>query len=370
VEVQGADGFTDVGGFGLTVTDAATGDYRVRVSKKGFEAREQPATVRPDNEEVVKVDLKSLGTLVIDGEPAGAKVEVRGPQEFAEIGGLPFRVDAAPSGDYTVRISREGYGVFLQVVRVQAGHRTQLPVALVKGVARDDMVSYGAVQFDMGRKDGPLEEAPQHHVTLSAFALDRTEVRVVDYAACVTWGACSLPAKGDLFNWGVSGREQHPVNGVTWADAEAYCSFMGKRLPTEAEWEYAARNAGSDQSYPWGEEVAECTRAVMTSPQGRGCGQGKTWPVCSLAQHQGWRWGYMPNFCDLAGNVAEWVKDGFGPYPSANQRDPVTIHSMDKVVRGGSWTSSEPTELRNTSRAHLPTASRDERVGFRCARTL
>jgi hypothetical protein len=122
-------------------------------------------------------------------------------------------------------------------------------------------------------------------LTLSAFAMLRTEVTVGQYRACVEAGRCSKPKKtardDERNNWGSARSDTHPINGVDWAQAKAFCAWIGGRLPTAAEWEYAARSAGKDQRYPWGDQRADCTRAVMHGAKGKGCGRHGTWPVCS-----------------------------------------------------------------------------------------
>ncbi|MBI5244538.1 MAG: SUMF1/EgtB/PvdO family nonheme iron enzyme [Elusimicrobia bacterium] len=90
----------------------------------------------------------------------------------------------------------------------------------------------------------------------------KTEVTVAQYKACVDTGACAAPDTGGSCNWGVSGRESHPVNCVDWNQAKAFSEWADGRLPSEAEWEYAARSAGKDRKYPWGDEQATCARAV------------------------------------------------------------------------------------------------------------
>jgi formylglycine-generating enzyme required for sulfatase activity len=191
-------------------------------------------------------------------------------------------------------------------------------------------------------------EIPGRTVSLRAFRIDRTEVRVSEYRKCVAAGACSSPGAGEGCNWAMPDRGEHPVNCVDWRQAREYCTWVGKRLPTELEWEKAAR--GSDgRRYPWGNAEASCDQAVISTSGAAGCGADSTWPVASRSM------GRSPfGLFDMAGNVLEWTSDTAGP------RDD------DRVARGGSWRSAAR-PVRTSSRDWLPAAMQDASVGFRCA---
>ncbi|HQC44850.1 MAG TPA: formylglycine-generating enzyme family protein, partial [Myxococcota bacterium] len=144
---------------------------------------------------------------------------------------------------------------------------------------------------------------PVHRVTVPTFEMSKTQVTVDQYIACVNVGACTEPDTEDYCNWIKSDRGSHPVNCVSWNQAQAFARWAGGRLPSEAEWEYAARSGGRDWKYPWGDEEATCERAVI-SEGGNGCGRGSTWPVCSKPSGN-----TTHGLCDMAGNVWEWVQD-------------------------------------------------------------
>jgi formylglycine-generating enzyme required for sulfatase activity len=194
------------------------------------------------------------------------------------------------------------------------------------------------------------DEKPGRRITLREFKIDKTEVTVSAYEACVLAGACREPGSDGPCNWGKSGREAHPINCVNWYQARAYCAWAGKRLPTEQEWEKAAR--GTDgRIYPWGNERASCAHAVMDDGSGNGCGRGNlTWPVGSKPS------GASPyGALDMAGNVWEWTSSWFESQQPARA-----------VVRGGPWRRN-PRYLRASNRGWANPVLMYGGSGFRCA---
>ena len=138
--------------------------------------------------------------------------------------------------------------------------------------------------FMMGFDQGPPYEKPVHQVHVPSFLMSKAETTVAQYRNCVAAGACEDPDQQDIktcypedlfeSNWREPGRENHPMNCITWYQASSYCQWIGGRLPSEAEWEYAARGGGRDVTYPWGEHVATCEYAVMDE----GCHRGDCCP--------------------------------------------------------------------------------------------
>lgn len=232
------------------------------------------------------------------------------------------------------------------------------------------MVLVPGGEFTMG-SDAYPQEQPVRTVDVSTFWIDETEVTVGAYRACVDAGGCEEAVDAGACNWALPDRDDHPINCVSWYQAEQYCAWMGasRRLPTEAEWEKAARGttpAGpTDDVYPWGTTPeASCTYAIMDDG-GPACGQGTTtWPVGSRPM------GDSPYGAkDMAGNVNEWVADWYGSYDPADVVDPTgPTKGTDRVARGGNFQSMPPS-IRSTNRSWVEPTEWFNYFGFRCAMT-
>jgi len=232
-----------------------------------------------------------------------------------------------------------------------------------------DWVQIAGGTFAMGWNDG-LHQAPVHDVSVPSFEIGRTEVTVDQYRACVDAGACSAPDTDQGCNWGVSGRGDHPVNCVKWTQARSYAEWAGGRLPSEAEWEYAARSGGEARAWPWGDQEASCSYAVMYGG-GNGCGEESTWAVCSKPAGN-----TDQGLCDMAGNAGEWVEDCHqesytGAPADGSARTSCSGHIRQVVGRGGAWVSSSPSNVRATFRFGYNPSRRSYRfMGFRLARDV
>lgn len=233
----------------------------------------------------------------------------------------------------------------------------------------DGMVPVPAGWFLMGsdpgldRVAGPQEQ-PRRRVYLDAFEIDQYEVSNAHYLRFVLATKAPVPPywKADPFPDKMA---PHPVIGVSWREADAYCRWAGKRLPTEAEWEKAAR--GTDgRLYPWGNELPGWLRTNIAHP---GSKRGIRYPP--LANVNRYERGVSPyGVYQMAGNVAEWVADWFDSEyyrhgPSENPKGP--DHGEDKVFRGGSW-NEDPEVARSAGRGSYPPDYRSYLIGFRCAR--
>ena len=226
-----------------------------------------------------------------------------------------------------------------------------------RGEDNAEMVYIPAGTFTMGdtHGDGLPNEKPPHQVSVQAFWIDRNEVTF----AQITRAARAGDARPRLERLkALKGRDQYPATHITWHDAVTHCRMVGKRLPTEAEWEYAAR--GTDgRRYPWG-ETWNPDRARI---EGTGGGQGPA-PVGSYPS------GASPlGVLDMAGNVWEWVSSLEKPYPyvaTDGREDPSA--PGPRIIRGGAW-KFKPRALRTTSRHSADPTTRAPIIGFRCAQS-
>jgi formylglycine-generating enzyme required for sulfatase activity len=256
-----------------------------------------------------------------------------------------------------------------QVARLNAKLSVEAAAgAITRGTAGIEWVRIPGGSFRMGSTSGEDYEKPVHTVRIRSFDLMKTEVTVGQYRACVKAGACTEPDTGgykDACNWGKRGRKNHPVNCVDWNQAQAFAKWAGGRLPTEAEWEYAARSGGKKQTFPWGDEEATCARAVMKGG-GYGCGKSRTWPVCSKR-----RGNSVHGVCDLSGNVWELVQDHYHDSYTGAPSDGSAWEggTSNRVIRGGSWVS-DASSLRAASRSWNFPSNRRYYLGFRLSRSV
>jgi formylglycine-generating enzyme required for sulfatase activity len=227
-------------------------------------------------------------------------------------------------------------------------------------------VTISAGGFIMGSERGAADERPVHRVELSRFTLDRHEVTNGRYRRCVDAGKCTPPALPGSHRrpryFGDAAWDDYPVIFVSWEQAARFCRFTGGRLPTEAEWEKAARGAAPEaREYPWGDEEPDCLRANLG---GAGACVGDTDRVGRRPA------GASPyGALDMAGNVWEWVADWYAAdaYQLPASRDPRgPATGTLKVMRGGCWESGASSLRVSCRKAELPAAWADN-VGFRCA---
>jgi formylglycine-generating enzyme required for sulfatase activity len=310
------------------------------------EAQEQTVTVSPGK--ATFVEPGNAPQPPTDADMGGAEDWVSKARQAEQVESIRSAVfPAPPTSTATASI--------MDIASVQA---TQTVVGAPEG-----MVFVPAGEFIMGGPGGVGrgDEYPQHSVYLDAFYIGKYEVTNAEYKGCVEAGACDLP-DGDR-SWtrdsyyGNPEYDDYPVIQVSWYDAQAYCEWKGLRLPTEAEWEKAAR--GTDgREYPWGNEFDshQCntgeTRIFDTAEVG-------SFPEGASA------YGAL----DMAGNVLEWVADWYDPnyYSGAPDRNPLGPSSGDlRVLRGGSWYLSGGSAACARRYPYLPDY-RYYDVGFRVA---
>ena len=201
-------------------------------------------------------------------------------------------------------------------------------------------------------------EYPAHAVTSGGYWIDRSEVTNAQYNLCVQAGDCR-PSR--LANDVKYNAVDLPVAGIPWSDAVDYCSWAGGRLPSEAEWEYAARGPES-LIYPWGQEFACEGGNFLDDSTGCEDEYSGSSPVGSFPEGDSW-----VGARDMAGNVWEWVMDEFRVYPGASEAASKAVTSTDThILRGGSW-GYTPAFLRAAYRYAVPAEADYLAVGFRCA---
>ena len=222
---------------------------------------------------------------------------------------------------------------------------------------------------------GSEDDGTLHEVAVPTFWMARTEVTVSQFDACVAGGGCEVPewgsALGPECNLNLVGREQHPMNCLNWFEAVDFCAWAGGRLPTESEWEYAARSGGQDISLPWGDEPASCAFAHIGGDEtGPGCGTSTTAPVCSMPAGNS-----SQGLCDLIGNADEWVRDCWeSDYEQAptdgSAYECSEATSAYRVTRGGSY-EAYPVWVSSTQRSSYSAGGSSMGlllIGFRCAK--
>lgn len=219
----------------------------------------------------------------------------------------------------------------------------------------EHMVAFDGGTFTMGRDDGPPMESPAHPVEVPPFCLDETEVTVRDYHVCEVAGICPQVSTRDQHprcNGAKLDEALHPRNCVTIEHAEAYCEWLGKRLPTEAEWEFAAKGGKANRTYPTGMQPPQPSQACI----GKDYGAGTTCRVGSKPREPS-------GLYDMCGNVSEIVSGGYVAYPGSREKS-WKDSFWAEVQRGGNYHSDHPNELRTTAREQTPS---EVGHGFRCA---
>ena len=255
-------------------------------------------------------------------------------------------------------------------IRIYPGKLTTMELVLLKaGQDRDEMIAIPGGSFEMGvdakraewmskrLKVSPgrlLDQQPAHTVTLKPFKIDKYEVTNRQYAEFVK-ATKRKPPKHWRYGDYPKDEADYPVVNVSWHDAAAYAKWAGKRLPTEAEWEMAARDGGI-RIFPWGQ--------VFRQNRANTKGSGFDGPTVTGRYQKG---ASKNGGCDFSGNVAEWTASWYEAYPGQKLDDPAAGAGTHRVVRGGSWRST-PAQATAVARDKLPPDGVFDYVGFRCVR--
>ena len=367
--------------------------YKYRVAKLALkEGQKTPWDVR------LEKLIPRMATLTVTSTPSGASVYI----DSVLIGLTPlhdYKIDTglAREKQVTVGLELSGYKYRVAKLALKGGQKTPWEVHLEEipqtqiekipqtqnatvssGATPEGMVLIPAGEFQMGSNDGEFDEKPVHTVYVDAFYMDVYEVTNAQYKKFVDtnpqWGKDHIPSRyhdgNYLKHWtGNSyGRGNHPVLYVSWYGAMAYAEWAGKRLPTEAEWERAARGGLSGKKYPWG-DLLDSNKAKY---RGGGTTAVGTYPPNEYGLY------------DMAGNVWEWCLDAYDGdfYKSSPHRNPIaradgitqlarrfTNAKAPRVLRGGAWSNSR-SALRVADRRRFNPAFTDNGSGFRCVRVV
>jgi uncharacterized protein YjbI with pentapeptide repeats len=233
------------------------------------------------------------------------------------------------------------------------------------GCADLDFVRIEGGEFSMGSEDYS-DEQPIHTVNIPDFEMMHKEVTVAQYRACVDADFCSIPRTGPDYNWGILGRDDHPMNGISWFQLNEFAEWVDARLPSESEWEYAARRGGDDVNFPWGNDAPSSDLAIYATSL--------TAPVCSKIEGN-----TSQGLCDMAGNVWEWVQDEYhrdyvgAPVDGIGWcTDDCSVNANEntaRMMRGGGFRSA-PALLRVTHRFNRPSSGQYAFGGGRLVRSI
>ena len=337
---------------------------------------------------------KTASTAILNftSVPSGAEVEIDGfVVGKTPLNGYELETDGRSTKDIEVTVKAEGYEDSVKKFRVPRGKpfpwnfeltkkAPEIPKT-IRGQDGAEMVLIPAGEFQMGSNDGQSREYPVHTVYVDAFYMDVHEVTNAQYKKFVDanpqWRKDRIADRfhdgNYLDHWNgndyPSGKANHPVVRVPWYAAMAYAKWAGKRLPTEAEWEKAARGGLEGQKYPWG-------NTTNTNRANYGNNVGGTTPVGRYAPN-----GY--GLHNMAGNVWEWCLDEYDEdfYKGSSRRNPISGGSIQsitdnytndrysRVLRGGSW-GSFASDVRCARRNSFTPTFTNNYIGFRCARAV
>jgi formylglycine-generating enzyme required for sulfatase activity len=339
---------------GKATIELPPGRYKIDVEKEGYVATSEAVDVVLE-QTVVKTYalIARTGNLQFSVSPLEAKTQLRRAGVVVQEWQGMKLLKGLPVGTYDLEINAGGYRSVKKTVTIQEG-KAQIVEAVME---KESDVSSGMVlveggTFEMGSENGSLGEKPVHQVSVSSFFIDKYEVTVGQYRQFCTSTGRSMPSAP---SWGW--QENHPIVNVTWDDAAAYAQWAGKRLPTEAEWEYAARGGRLSKGYTYSGGKDLGAVAWYDGNSGK-----QTQPVGEKSPNE-------LGICDMSGNAWEWCADWDDEnyYRNSPKQDPTGPSSGQlRVLRGGSWLNVDSLCRLTNRNSNLP-SNRNYNDGFRCA---
>ena len=274
------------------------------------------------------------GALVVDGRAAAERALAHSGLTRAMLATLRRDAEAGTFSPVEIQIAEELAELAEPAAAAAEEAASPAPPPCPSGMARIEGGSLGGRAVD-------------------EFCLDVTEVTVAAFQRCVARGLCTPADSTELHppcNSGREGAARHPINCVDWAQARAFCASVGKRLPSEAEWEWAARGRDEGRRYPWGDGPPSCRSAVIRGEGGDGCGKDGTWRVGSKPAGDS-----RDGLKDMSGNVWEWTANREGERAA---------------LRGGDWLDFDEAKVAASGRMSALATSRSLGFGIRCARSV
>lgn len=319
----------------------------------------------------------NFGTIHITSNPEGGNITIIFQQGKIFVKGktTPTKIELL-SGEYTISLSKKPiYETVTTHISIEGGKFSELKIDLLPiPFLKEKFVRIPAGEFKMGDDRGNKDEKPVHKIYLNEYWIGKYEVTVKEYAEFVYATNYKKPVGDENCNWDTQGRKNHPINYVSWNNAQAYVKWLSNhnkyglkfRLPTEAEWEKAARGSNG-WVFPWGNNWdgkrinfsdKNCKKLVRdNSTDDR---YATTAPVGSYESGKSYYGAY-----DMAGNVSEWTNSLYRPYPynSNDERENIELPG-NRVIRGGAW-DCIPEYLQSFLRSKSSPNNQSPTIGFR-----
>jgi formylglycine-generating enzyme required for sulfatase activity len=390
VNIADADIFVNSEKMSGTSKEVSAGQYLIEVSKEGWNSDSKTVIVEKGEDKSVKFTLqRKTGSMQVTVNPMEAKsVLKRTGERDISWTGSNFQ-DGLPVGEYDLTTSLNGYQTVINKVKVKENDVVSIKVVLEKEQeatkpknvvsGNADMVFVAGGTYSMGSNDGEDREKPVHSVTVSDFYIGRYEVTVAEFKEFIDATSYKTDAEKNGYSWiydgswetknGVTWKDDikgkvrsrsdysHPVIHISWNDATSYCEWAGGRLPTEAEWEYAARGGNKSEGYNYSgsNDIGSVAWYSNNSDSKTHLAGGKQ------ANELG--------VYDMSGNVWEWCIDWYGDYSSSAQTNPKGLTSGSRrVYRGGCWRGGA-SDCRVANRDLRSPGICDGYLGFRFCRS-